>query len=780
MPKAQPSAISERNPLDFVQQPRKRKSKGSTKTLSDATKASRAAAAEARKQSNAALEEEFSQIFTKREEQIAHLSEKYKKPAKYIRQVLENSVHYTGKRAPSIKNAIRHHLSKKARENGESSNVLDVDLKGEEYEEYKDSLSKQERADLIAQLMEYKALKEHGIRATNKAVALDAMQNTNQIGERISNLHARTGVCAFSMFSHGHPDDPAMPCFVDSDNARQFFQDSLDMSVYDLVRKYELWCINQDKPVRQGREKVELCKFISSTVEEALRKATSMKTLKMLWVNYKIDIVHKYGVELVGWPTKVAMVRPSQLRGQDVRLIVERLRNGTMRWIGLTKAQRDEVAAEVEKLRESGAAKPRQERFDKDKPRGPRKKKTAAGDADADDSDNESSNSGDESDKGGDDEDLDGDEPRLPIVSPFVAVQPADRAESPAVPFATAPSPIPTATTNPTPTAPFATAPSPFATAPTPFATAPSPIPTATTSPTPAAPFATAPSPIPTASSSPTNPTPAAPFATAPSPIPTVSSSPTNPTPAAPFATAPSPIPTATPLPTPAPALPFASASASDAFVQNPTPASVLGEAPLFLPLYEDGFTLDFDDMDLTMVPYVTQPDSSANNFSSTNWHLNMSNRDEEWTDASGVNGSTPNTALRASGGTGLDTGLFGGAPYAQGFPKGAPYMQEHLQGTPYAQGNALSAQGNVHNAHNAQGNLYANAPLHNSYPAAAGPFMSVFSVATNTTTTKKRKRADGDAGEKVEKRAPKKKVMEGEGATGKARASKRRPATAA
>jgi hypothetical protein len=68
---------------------------------------------------------------------------------------------------------------------GESSNVLDVDLKGEEYEEYKDSLSKQERADLISQLVEHKALKEHGIRATNKAVALDAMQNTTQIGEKV-------------------------------------------------------------------------------------------------------------------------------------------------------------------------------------------------------------------------------------------------------------------------------------------------------------------------------------------------------------------------------------------------------------------------------------------------------------------------------------------------------------------------------------------------------------------------------------------------------------------
>jgi hypothetical protein len=64
---------------------------------------------------------------------------------------------------------------------------------------------------------------------------------------QISNLHARTGVRVFSMFSRRHPNNPSMPCFVDSDNAHQFFQDVLDTSVYDLVCKYKLWCIKQDK-----------------------------------------------------------------------------------------------------------------------------------------------------------------------------------------------------------------------------------------------------------------------------------------------------------------------------------------------------------------------------------------------------------------------------------------------------------------------------------------------------------------------------------------------------
>ncbi|KAJ7895490.1 hypothetical protein B0H14DRAFT_3627948 [Mycena olivaceomarginata] len=690
MPKAQRSAISERNPLDFVQQPRKRKSKGSTKTLSDAAKASRAAAAETRKQSNAALEEEFSQIFTKREEQIAHLSEKYKKSAKYIRQVLENGCPLHGEaRAQSQERDQAPPLEK-----GQRNNVLDIDLKGEEYEDYKDSLSKEERADLIAQLVEYKGLKEHGIRATNKAVALDAVQNTSQIGERQSSR-------AFSMFSRGHPDDPALPCFVDSDNARQFFQDVLDTSVYDLVRKYELWCINQDKPVRQGREKAELCKFISSSVEEALRKATGIKTLKMVWVNYMIDIVHKYGVELAGWPAKVAMVRPSQLRGQDVRLVVERLRNGTMRWVGLTKTQRNEVAAEVEKLRESGAAKPRRERSDKNQPRGPRTKKAAAADADADDSDDESSEddgSGDESDKSG--------AGSPPTVSPFIAVPPVG------APFGTASSPVPTPSRIPTPSS----IPAPSRIPALSGIPAPSPIP--------------APSQIPAPSSIPVpSPTPA------PSPFPAAISLPAPVPSAGGGWPAPLPIPTATPFPTTAAPVPFGGALASDIHDQNLTPASIPGATSL-LPSYNDPFALDFDSMDLTMAAFVARPDNSTDDLSRPSWRLNTSNRD-----GSGVDGGISSAALRASGGTGPSPGT----PYTQGH---TPYMQGYLQGAPYVQGNA----------HGVQGNIYADTPLHtqsgvpggashNSYAAAAGPFMSVFSVSTNTTTARKRTRAEGEVG---------------------------------
>lgn len=38
-----------------------------------------------------------------------------------------------------------------------------------------------------------------------------------------------------------------MPCIVDSDNARQFLQDTFKMDILDVVRKMEYWNVNRTK-----------------------------------------------------------------------------------------------------------------------------------------------------------------------------------------------------------------------------------------------------------------------------------------------------------------------------------------------------------------------------------------------------------------------------------------------------------------------------------------------------------------------------------------------------
>jgi hypothetical protein len=115
----------------------------------------------------------------------------------------------------------------------------------------------------MKQLAEHQAYKHRGIRATNKSLAMDAMQTANRVGEVVSSIEScacvfcltcaqledlfeRTGVRAFAIFSRGSPDDPAAPHIVDSDNARQFFQRSFGKSFVDFVLKFEHWSCTED------------------------------------------------------------------------------------------------------------------------------------------------------------------------------------------------------------------------------------------------------------------------------------------------------------------------------------------------------------------------------------------------------------------------------------------------------------------------------------------------------------------------------------------------------
>ncbi|KAJ7662903.1 hypothetical protein B0H17DRAFT_1211811 [Mycena rosella] len=294
--------------------------------------ASQALATQMRADNNAALTERFKEIFAQREEDIETLARDYHKTENYIRQVLENNVRYTKKRAPSLKNAIVHELSKQARENGEDSNVRNVDISGAEYNAYKASLSEEKRKELIQQLEDYRDLKEHGVRATNKAVAMDAMQTSHQAGRVLINLHLRTGTRAFAMFTRGATDDAAVPCWVDSDESHLFFSEVLGISVYDLVCKFELWSCNRNKGKADGTDLDVVRRQITEGTEEGLVKLMGIKNLKMAWTHYKVDIVHEHSVELAGWPENIPIARPSKLPAEVARLILSKLKSGGIHW----------------------------------------------------------------------------------------------------------------------------------------------------------------------------------------------------------------------------------------------------------------------------------------------------------------------------------------------------------------------------------------------------------------------------------------------------------------
>jgi hypothetical protein len=89
-------------------------------------------------------------------------------------------------------------------------------------------------------------------------------------------------------------------------------------------------------------------------------------------------MMHELGVEMAGWPSNIEIKPPSKLCADNARRIRDLMRTGAIHWVTLTASQRAEVAQEIEAERAAGTSKKRKQRSDKDHPRGPRAKKSAA------------------------------------------------------------------------------------------------------------------------------------------------------------------------------------------------------------------------------------------------------------------------------------------------------------------------------------------------------------------------------------------------------------------
>ncbi|KAJ6547647.1 hypothetical protein B0H19DRAFT_1266549 [Mycena capillaripes] len=361
------STIAARNPTRAVQPPRKRGKSGK----SNASRATNTLATNESREKRLQLEQEVEDHVIDFQAKVTSLSIKYGRKENYIKKLLGNSAQYAQKRGLNIRNAIMHDLSVKAKEAGDKGDLKTIrtNLSKEEYQEMKAEMTEEEHDRLMKQLAEHRGFKHRGVRATNKAVALDAMQTAARIGDVLDDLFERTGVRAFAFFTRGDPDDPAVPHIVDSDNARAYFQRVFGKSFIDFLRKFEQWSCTLDTEVREKNDADSVRKQIVTLVLEGLRKIKNKKHIGMDYVNYKADIQHKLGVELAGWPSTILFVRPLKLRAEQAREIRDGLRSGTIRWVALSKAQRRDLAEELEELVSDGPLKRRKERSDKGKKR---------------------------------------------------------------------------------------------------------------------------------------------------------------------------------------------------------------------------------------------------------------------------------------------------------------------------------------------------------------------------------------------------------------------------
>ncbi|KAJ7803594.1 hypothetical protein B0H13DRAFT_2493334 [Mycena leptocephala] len=426
------STHATRNPTRAVQQPRQR-------TKSTASKNTNTLAASNRGAKKRALEDDIEEFYVDFQDKVAALAIKHDRKQQYIKKRLSNSAQFKQRRAGNIRNAIMHDMSKKAKEAGDDGALPTIcdNLSKEEYLEIKESLTAAEHTRLMKQLAEHQVYKHRGIRATNKSLAMDAMQTANRVGEVLEDLFERTGVRAFAIFSRGSPDDSAAP----------------HISFVDFVLKFEHWSCTEDTEVKDSDNVQSVRKQIVLLILEGLRKIKNKKKIDMDYVNYKVDIRHKHGVELAGWPEEIPFVHPVKLSAEQARDICDDLKSGTIRWVSLMPTQRKELAKEIEGLLAEGPLKLHKERSDK----GKRWKGV-----DSDSESEEEEGDRDESNKDGDseDEDQEGEEEEdtRPARKSTTATKTASRKSAPTATPAAARKSAPTAAAVArTPTEPDAT-----------------------------------------------------------------------------------------------------------------------------------------------------------------------------------------------------------------------------------------------------------------------------------------------------------------------------------
>ncbi|KAJ6447955.1 hypothetical protein C8R45DRAFT_1115593 [Mycena sanguinolenta] len=379
------STHASRNPSKPTQQPRRH--------ATDGTRSTQDLRAVATKEMKERMQDDVDNFHEYRIQKVTELANKYQKDESYFLKVLCNQSQYSTSRDMTLANAIRHDISVKAKERGESKKnaiELNEDLSEDEYQRIKASLTKEEEERLFAQLRAHRELKAKGIRATNRSAAADAVQNANRMGDVIRNLYERTGVCGLAMFTHGNPDDLNVPHFVDSDQAHLFFRQTFNMDMLDVLRKFKQWSCNSDAGLKHRTDLDFIRSEVGRLLTEGLSKIKNNRTLEMDYVNYRLRIVYELGV---------------MLRVGGYASVID---DGTIHWVVMTKSQCDEVAREIDELRKQGPLNPHKEHADKGQKCGSYKKKAAKNADQENDEDNNNNNN---------EEDEEDDEDRTPVAS---------------------------------------------------------------------------------------------------------------------------------------------------------------------------------------------------------------------------------------------------------------------------------------------------------------------------------------------------------------------------
>ncbi|KAJ7766269.1 hypothetical protein B0H14DRAFT_3895178 [Mycena olivaceomarginata] len=286
--------------------------------------------------------------------------EDFEKPEHVIRAILSSACPLKMTHRPSLRRAIIHDRHKSYQDDGISRSMDEIrqELK-DDIEDGSFSLKDLdplEETRLLNQLLQHHGAKNWGIRATSKAAQLDGRLTAAKVRDTLVNLYQRTGIRAFAVFSRSNSDDPTLPYCVDSDDALNFFLQFCNHDSFALMRKFEQWLCVQDESPNEQNDLAGACSEVSRMFVDGLRYVTNKPTVKMEYVKYDFAICEMYGVQIMGLPSNIELVRASLWNLETVHRVRAGLKEGSVCWVKMTKTEHEALIAKHNALRAESAS----------------------------------------------------------------------------------------------------------------------------------------------------------------------------------------------------------------------------------------------------------------------------------------------------------------------------------------------------------------------------------------------------------------------------------------
>ncbi|KAG1880786.1 hypothetical protein F4604DRAFT_1578410 [Suillus subluteus] len=360
---ANSSTWAARNPTHAIIHPRTPPHR-----LSDAQKATRKIKRDQKTEVTKRLHEALTIHLDKQKLKIDSISHAHHVTPKYINDLIGNHTKYHTSRKVQLTNALVHAKAKEMNSNqlaGSRYTLAELrKMVGDDSRMQK--LTKDEKANYITALKEHREQKVVSVRGNNIAAARDVLLTTERVVKELDDLRVRTRTYATLFVVRGHINDTIQSSMHGTDNSEDFWEDVYDLPMADYLRQYEQWACTQN----QSKWFVTLVQcerliFMHLTLFTVL--VTGKKDIAMNYKNYETAVVETYAVRLIGWPSSVKFISPSNIGIiGEIRKLHDTLKARTCYWVALTPAEVKAHTAELDTRRSAGEVvrQPRKKRSD--------------------------------------------------------------------------------------------------------------------------------------------------------------------------------------------------------------------------------------------------------------------------------------------------------------------------------------------------------------------------------------------------------------------------------